>query len=122
MPYRDRTTVERWVNEYIVSHSADSLGVAVLDKNFEAGPNSGIVVVTLRSASTITFLHPEVRQGVPTWVVTFEGRSGALDMDDADLRTLAADVTALAELRSFLQQKTDEVVLTHRAELNRIQS
>ena len=92
MPYRDRTTVERWVNEYIVSHS---------------------VVVTLRSASTITFLHPEVRQGVPTWVVTFEGRSGALDMDDADLRTLAADVTALAELRSFLQQKTDEVVLAH---------
>lgn len=113
MPYRDRTTVERWVNEYIVSHSADTLGVAVLDKNFEAGPNSGIVVVTLRSADTITFLHPEVRQGVPIWVVTFEGRSGALDMDDADLRLLAADITALAELRSFLQQKTDEVVLAH---------
>lgn len=113
MPYRDRTTVERWVNEYIESHSADSLGVAVLDKNFEAGPNSGIVVVTLRSASTITFLHPEIRQGLPNWVVTFEGRNETLDLDDAALRQLAEDLTSLAELRSFLQQKTDAVLLTH---------
>jgi hypothetical protein len=113
MPYRDRTTVERWVNEYIVSHSADSLGVAVLDKNFQAGPDSGIVVVTLRSANTITFLHPEIREGMPTWLVTFEGRNGALDMDDADLRLLADDIAALAELRSFLQKKTDEVVVAH---------
>lgn len=113
MPYRDRTTVERWVNEYIVSHSADSLGVAVLDKNFEAGPDSGLVVVTLRSVNTITFLHPEIREGAPTWIVTFEARSGSSDMDDEALQLLAADITALAELRSFLQQKTDEVVLTH---------
>jgi len=113
MPYRDRTTVETWVNEYIVSHSADSLGVAVLDKNFEAGPNSGIVVVTLRSASTITFLHPEIRQGSPIWVVTFEGRNETLDLDGDALAQLAEDLSALAELRSFLQEKTDAVVLAH---------
>ena len=113
MPYRDRTTVERWVNEYIVSHSADSPGVAVLDKNFEAGPDSGLVVVTLRSVNTITFLHPEIREGAPVWIVTFEARSGSSDMDDEALRLLAADIAALAELRTFLQQKTDEVVLTH---------
>ncbi|MFJ4046016.1 hypothetical protein ACIPV2_09760 [Microbacterium sp. NPDC089987] len=85
----------------------------MLDKNFEAGPNSGIVVVTLRSVSTITFVHPEIRQGQPTWVVTFEGRSETLDLDDVALRQLAQDVTALAELRSFLQEKTDAVVLAH---------
>lgn len=113
MPYRDRTTVERWVNEYVVSHSADSLGVAVLDNNFQSGPNSGMVVVTLRSASTITLLHPEIRKGMPTWVVTFEARNASVDMDDADLRLLADDIARLAELRSYLQQKTDEVVLTH---------
>ncbi|MGW9628369.1 protein-L-isoaspartate carboxylmethyltransferase [Microbacterium sp. NPDC055521] len=105
--------MESWVNEYVQSHSADSLGIAVLDKNFEAGPNSGIVVVTLRSASTITFLHPEIRQGLPTWVVTFEGRNETLDLDDAALRQLAEDITALAELRSFLQAKTDAIVLAH---------
>lgn len=113
MPYRDRTTVESWVNEYIAAHDADSLGVAVLDKNFEAGPDSGLVVVTLRSAHTITLLHPEIRSGAPTWVVTFESRSSPIDMDDADLRLLAADITDLADLRAFLQQKTDAVVFTH---------
>lgn len=113
MPYRDRTTVESWVNEYVVSHSAASLGVAVLDKNFEAGPNSGLVVVTLRSADTITYLHPVMRSGRPLWVVTFEPRTTALDLDDADLRLLADDIAHLAELRSFLQEKTDAVVLTH---------
>lgn len=113
MPYRDRTAVESWVKEYVATHSADSLGVAVLDKNFEAGPNSGIVVVTLRSASTITFLHPEIRQGLPVWVVTFEERNETLDLDGAALRQLAEDITALADLRAFLQEKTDAVVLTH---------
>ncbi|MEV7632663.1 protein-L-isoaspartate carboxylmethyltransferase [Microbacterium sp. NPDC089318] len=113
MPYRDRTTVERWVNEYIVSHSADSLGVAVLDNNFQSGPNSGMVVVTLRSATTITLLHPEIRRGMPIWVVTFEGREGSIDMDDADLRLLADDIARLAELRSYLQEKTDAVALAH---------
>lgn len=113
MPYRDRTAVESWVNEYTQSHSADSLGIAVLDKNFQAGPNSGIVVVTLRSASTITFLHPEIRQGVPTWVVTFEGRNETLDLDHDALRQLAEDVAALADLRSFLQEKTDAALLAH---------
>lgn len=113
MPYRDRTTVERWVNEYNGSHGADSLGVAVLDKNYEAGPNSGLVVVTLRSANTITFLHPEIRQGVPTWIVTFEGRSSSMDLDDTALRQLAEDIAALAELRTYLQDKTDAVILAH---------
>ncbi|PKI91507.1 protein-L-isoaspartate carboxylmethyltransferase [Actinomycetales bacterium SN12] len=105
--------MENWVNEYIESHSGDSVGVAVLDKNYEAGPNSGIVVVTLRSASTITFVHPEIRQGLPVWVVTFEGRNETLDLDDVALRQLAQDLKDLAELRSFLQEKTDAVVLTH---------
>ncbi|WCD93550.1 protein-L-isoaspartate carboxylmethyltransferase [Microbacterium sp. nov. GSS16] len=113
MPYRDRTTVESWVDEYIESHSADSLGVAVLDKNFEAGPDSGIVVVTLRTASTITFLHPEIRRGSPIWIVTFEERNETLDLDDVALRQLAEDLTALTELRTFLQRKTDAVVLAH---------
>lgn len=113
MPYRDRTRVESWVNEYTASHSGGALNVAVLDKNFEAGPNSGIVVVTLRSASTITFLHPEIRQGSPIWIVTFEGRNETLDLDGDALVRLAEDLTALAELRSFLQEKTDAVVLAH---------
>ncbi|WP_313355617.1 protein-L-isoaspartate carboxylmethyltransferase [Microbacterium sp.] len=105
--------MESWVNEYTQAHSEDSLGIAVLDKNFEAGPNSGIVVVTLRSASTITFLHPEIRRGLPTWVVTFEGRNETLDLDQEGLRQLAEDVAALADLRSFLQEKTDAVLLAH---------
>lgn len=113
MPYRDRTIVESWVDEYIESHSTDLLGVAVLDKNFEAGPDSGIVVVTLRTASTITFLHPEIRQGSPTWIVTFEGRNETLDLEDVALRQLAEDLTALAELRTFLQHKTDTLLCAH---------
>jgi len=115
MPYRDRTRVEHWVDEYRAMQRADagSIGVAVLDKNFQAGPNSGIVVVTLRSASTITFLHPEIRQGSPVWIVTFEARNEPIDLDADGLRMLARDIAVVSELRDHLQQQTDELLLAH---------
>ncbi|WP_336644626.1 protein-L-isoaspartate carboxylmethyltransferase [Microbacterium sp. USHLN186] len=111
MPYRDRARVEGWVNEYNATHDVEALRVGVLDKNFESGPNSAIVIVTLRSASTITFLHPAIRKGAPVWMVTFEERNEPVDLDDAGLRLLAEDMCAVAELRSYLQEKTDALLV-----------
>lgn len=113
MPYRDRSTVESWVSEFVLARSTGDFHVAVLDKNFQAGPNSGLVVVTLRSAGTITYLHPEVRRGVPRWVVTFEPRSDTLDLDAKAVEQLAEDIAGVAELCAFLQLKTDAAVLAH---------
>ena len=108
MPYRDRTRVESWVGEFRagLGASSASLDIAVLDKNFEAGPNSAIVVVTLRSASTLTLLHPDIQHGVPVWIVTFEGRSEAIDLDHEGLRQLAEDIATVSALRDHLQMQT----------------
>lgn len=113
MPYRDRNTVESWISEYLASRAPEALHVAVLDKNFESGPNSGLVVVELRTASTITYAHPVIAQGVPRWIVTFEPRSEALDLDTTELEQLSADIGALSGLCIFLQMKTDAALLAH---------
>lgn len=110
MPYRDRTRVEGWVKDYCATRAAAALDIAVLDKNFEAGPNSGIVVVTLRSASTITFLHPEIRQGSPVWTVTFEARNEPIELDAEGLQMLSEDIAAVSELRDCLQKQTDSLL------------
>ena len=74
MPYRDQATVESWVDEF--RHLQPLVtDVSVLEKDFTAGPDSGLVVVSLRTASTVTYIQPVVQDGHPTWVVTFEPRS-----------------------------------------------
>lgn len=107
MPHRDRATIESWITEFLQHREIEALDITVLDRNFEAGPDSGLVVVTLRDASTLTYIHPQIRQGVPRWVVTFEPRSEGMDLDAGETEQLGSDITVLSELCAFLQSKTD---------------
>lgn len=113
MPYRDRTTVDSWISEYLASRAPQASQIAVLDKNFQSGPDSGLVVFELRTASTITYAHPVVEHGVPRWIVTFEPRSEPLDLDATGLEQLSADIGMLSGLCIFLQMKTDAALLAH---------
>lgn len=111
MPYRDRSTVESWIHDFVATRGSGGFEVSVLDKNFEAGPDSGLVVVHLRTASTITFLHPDQLSTGPRWVVTFDSRSDAIDLDPDQLLRLSEDIAALSDLCTFLQRKTDAAIL-----------
>ena len=110
MPYRDQATVDGWVREFLESTANTHTEVSVLDKDFTAGPDSGLVVVSLRNASTVTYIHPVVRDGAPRWLVTFEGRRESFDLDFAGVAQLAADLSLVSRMCEHLQVKTDAAV------------
>jgi hypothetical protein len=110
MPYRDQATVDGWVREFLEANADTHTEVSVLDKDFMAGPDSGLVVVSLRNASTVTYIHPVVRDGAPRWLVTFEGRRESFDLDFAGVAQLAADLSLISRMCEHLQVKTDVAV------------
>lgn len=106
MPYRNRATVESWLNDWRAQHGFGT-EITVLDDSFQSGENSAVVVVSLRSASTITHLRPVPREGGPCWVATFEPREELVELDQLGLSDLADDVRLLSALLFVLQSKTD---------------
>jgi hypothetical protein len=107
MPYRDQATVDGWVREFLESNADTHVDVSVLDKDFTAGPDSGLVVVSLRNASTLTYIQPAMRDGAPHWLVTFEGRPEGFDLDFAGVAQLSADLSLVSRICEHLQIKTD---------------
>ena len=110
MPYRDQATVDGWVREFLESNGNAHAEVSVLDKDFTAGPDSGLVVVSLRNASTLTYIHPAMRDGAPHWLVTFEARRESFDLDFAGVAQLAADLSVISRMCEHLQIKTDAAI------------
>src|SRR4051812_8897849 len=107
MPYRDQATVDGWVREFLEFNADIHTEVSVLDKDFTAGPDSGLVVVSLRNASTVTYIQPVISDGVPHWIFTFEPRREGFDLDFAGVAQLAADLSLISRLCEHLQVKTD---------------
>ncbi|WP_184752597.1 protein-L-isoaspartate carboxylmethyltransferase [Microbacterium thalassium] len=114
MPYRDRATVDAWLREFHASNPDIVTQISVLDQEFTAGPESGLVVVSLRNASTVTYVQPVMRDGEPVWIVTFEARSDSIDLDAGGVADLAQDLDLLARICGFLQSKTDAAVAAKR--------
>jgi hypothetical protein len=110
MPYRDQATVDGWVREFLDTNADTHAEVSVLDKDFTAGPDSGLVVVSLRNASTVTYIHPVIRDDAPHWLVTFEARRESFDLDFAGVAQLSADLSLISRMCKHLQMKTDAAV------------
>ncbi|WP_336630884.1 MULTISPECIES: protein-L-isoaspartate carboxylmethyltransferase [unclassified Microbacterium] len=110
MPYRNQATVQAWVDDYLAARPEQGAAVTVLEKDFTPGPESGLVVVGLRNASTITYMQPTVVEGLPCWMVTFEARSDAFDLDAAGVARLSSDLAAVAALCEYLQHRTDAAI------------
>ncbi len=109
MPYRDQATVQSWVDEFARTEPPKT-EISVLEKEFTAGPESGMVIISLRTASTVTYVQPVIRDGEPRWMVTFEARAESFDLDARGVGALADDLSVLARLVEFLQQKTDAIL------------
>lgn len=107
MPYRDQATVSAWVRNFIDANPDVSTEISVLEKDFVSGPDSGLVAVSLRNASTVTYIQAVVRDDQPTWVVTFEARPDGFDLDAAGVERLAEDLFTIARICTHLQSATD---------------
>ncbi|QKJ20196.1 protein-L-isoaspartate carboxylmethyltransferase [Microbacterium hominis] len=110
MPYRDHATVQSWVTDFIELHGSVAPDVSVLEQYYTEGPDTGLVVIGLRTASTGTFVQPLERDGKPVWTVHFEPREEGLDLGAGAVAQLAADLQLLSELCSYLQERTDAAV------------
>jgi len=115
MPYRNQATVQGWVDDYLGDRGDTSGSVTFLEKDFTPGPESGMVVVSLRNASTVTYIQAAVDESGPHWVVTFEPRSEGFDLDAAGVRRLSDDLAAIADLCEYLQVRTDAALAASRA-------
>ena len=73
MPFRNATTLQRWLDEFLaVEHRADG-SIRVMEQDGAGGADTGLVSVRLANASTVTYIHPE-GAGSTTWLVTMEPR------------------------------------------------
>lgn len=106
MPHRDRATVAAWIDEFNGGWHPIATTVDVLEQREADGSDRGLVVVRLRTAPTVTYLHT-VDDEHPVWVATFEARDHDIHLDSTELTQLADDFAVLANLCAFLQQKTD---------------
>lgn len=102
MPFRTRETIQPWLDEF------RQLGFAVSDtlRVAELEGEDGVVILNLEHSPTNVFLHPNVQDGQARWVVTFEARDEAVEMDGAGLARLNAELGALSALVAFLQAKS----------------
>ncbi len=107
MPYRNQATVEAWVREYLAENPSTTAAVTVLEKDFTPGPDSGLVVVSLSNASTVTYIQPVENESGARWSVTFEARADSFELDAVGVARLAADLAVVADLCGFLQHRTD---------------
>lgn len=110
MPYRNQTTVQGWIDDYLTTRPDQAGDVTVLEKNFTPGPDSGLVVVSLSNASTVTYIQPVADEAGPRWIVTFEPRSDSFDLDATGVGRLAEEIATIAGLCAFLQMRTDALV------------
>lgn len=108
VPHRDRSTVAAWIAEFDAGFAQPDLGVTILEQDVESG-DSSLVVVQLRTATTVTYIQPVVTDR-PRWTVTFEARDHDMHLDAREVARLAEDLTRLSALITFLQRKTDEVL------------
>lgn len=111
MPYRNQATVAAWVRDYLEDRRMEPSFVSVLDKEFTPGPESGLVVVALSNASTVTYIQPIVSEGQARWMVTFEPRTEGFDLDAVGVARLSADLSSLADLCGYLQERTEQAIV-----------
>ncbi|MWC00032.1 protein-L-isoaspartate carboxylmethyltransferase [Agromyces seonyuensis] len=107
MPYRDQSTVQNWVSEFLRSQSDSAPDISVLEQVYPEGRDIGMVTVVLNTAPTSAYLRPVQVDDAPRWSVHFEARDEGFDLDASGVLTLAADLTVLGELCAYLQDRTD---------------
>jgi hypothetical protein len=110
MPYRDRAQEEGWLSDFWDEHSLFDDRLTVLDDDFVPHANSGLVVAHLSRSPGIAYLSVKTIGDEPRWMVTFEPRQEAIDLDASGVHELAREIGALGILCDYLQGRTDQAI------------
>ena len=105
MSFRRISTLESWLDEFRRTQGAPSGQVRVIPQDGAERSDTGLVVVELSHAPTVTYLQPDATDP-SRWVVTMESREDVVVLDAAQMRALAADLETVGRLCAFLEQKS----------------
>ena len=105
MPFRSMSTLEAWLEEFrSLNHALDG-SIRVMGQDGDDGANTGLVGVTLTHGVAVTYIQPESTHS-PRWLVTFEARDTAVELDSESVLQLAAELTTVAALCAFLEARS----------------
>lgn len=98
-------TLQSWAQEFERSYSVAGV-IRVIPQDGEDGSDTGLLAMRLVNSTTEIYLEPPIAPGTE-WTVVFEPREPPTQLNAAQVRLLAADMIALADLCVFLQDKAD---------------
>lgn len=107
MPFRNATTLQRWLDEFLAMQGRVDASIRVMEQDGAGGANTGLVSVRLTNASTITYIQPE-GAGSTTWLVTMEPRDTPVILESDAVAELAEELDIVAKLCAFLERKSAE--------------
>ena len=107
MPFRNATTLQRWLDEFLVLQGQSDGSIRVMEQDGAGGADTGLVSVRLANASTVTYIHPE-GAGSTTWLVTMEPRETPVVLESEAVAELAEELDTVARLCAFLERKSAE--------------
>ena len=79
--------------------------IRLLEQEDETDPDSGLIVVDLSGAKTVTYLQP-IADGDGAWKATMEARDATIELDAVELVNLGNEVVVLGALVSFLEVRS----------------
>lgn len=108
MPARkllDMDLLETWLTEFRTLGYVTGSDIRVLEQEDEADPDTGLIVVDLSNAKTISYLQP-IAGGDGSWKVTMEARDDVIELSAVELVNLGNEVNVLGALVAFLETRS----------------
>jgi hypothetical protein len=109
MPFRSMATLESWLEEFQQLGYPVLGTMKVIQQDGDEGANTGLVAVELVHGAVASYIQPD-SDGSPELVATMEARDDALTLDAESLLNVAAELSVISALCSFLQSKSDAFV------------
>lgn len=114
MPVRrllDKTLLEQWLAEFRALGYLTGSEIRVLEQQDDTDPDTGLIVVDLSEAQTITYLQP-IAGGHGSWKATMEARDATIELGAVQLVNLGNEVNVLGALVGFLETKSKALLAT----------
>ena len=107
MPFRTMATLQSWVDEFETRGHSPLSAVRVIPQDGADGADTGLVAVRIPDSPTEIYIEPPSPETGPEWSITFEPREQPVTLGARAVGRIAEEVALLAELCTFLQEKSD---------------
>ncbi|KHK98026.1 hypothetical protein LK09_09350 [Microbacterium mangrovi] len=108
MPFRTIATLQSWVDEFNEREHPGLSSIRVIPQDGADGADTGLVAVRIPDSPVEIVIEPPTPTTTPEWTITFEPREQPVTLGAAAVAKIADEVSALAELCTFLQMKSDD--------------